>query len=86
MQTTCLQTFNNHGDPLTTADTQRCQPGGFIALLQRVNQRYQNPCAACANWMPQRDRAAIDVHFLLREIEFASNRQILCGKGFVGFD
>ena len=62
------------------------RPAPAAARLQRVHQRRQDACAAGADRMSQRDRAAVDVDFRGIELELADDGQRLRGEGFVQLD
>ena len=81
-----LQPFDDCGDSLAAADTQRSQTDFLILLDQRMQQRHQNSRSAGADRMPQRYRAAIYIYFLLRPAQFLADCQELSREGFICFD
>jgi hypothetical protein len=47
-----LSTFHNHGDPLATTNTERCQAIASLLALHSVEQGNQDTCATGPNGMP----------------------------------
>ena len=56
--------LDDEGERLAAADAERGEPALRVAVLHRVEQRRQDARAARADGMPERDRAAADVHLL----------------------
>src|SRR5687767_2344977 len=56
-----LRALDREGHPVATAEAQGGDPAAQPSLLQRVEQRRQDACAACADRMPERHRPAVDV-------------------------
>ncbi len=55
----------------------------YIAANHLVDQRHQHARPARPNRMPQRHRAAIDVHAVHIQAQFAANAQRLYGERFI---
>src|SRR3989441_6094942 len=49
-------------DPLAEADAHRLEPVATAAPLKLVEQGRHELCAGAAEWVAERDRAAVDVH------------------------
>src|SRR6185503_7365679 len=73
-----------HG--IAAAETQRGEPGGLVAILERVKQRGEDARAARANRMTEGDRAAVHVHAIPIPRQALPVRNRLRRERFVRFD
>ena len=71
---------------LADADAQRREAVAAAAAAQLVRERDDEPGAAHAERMAERDRAAVDVHALLVEPELAHDGEALRGERLVQLD
>ena len=79
--------MQHHGEALADADADRRDAVAAAAAAQLVRQRAEDPRAGGAEWMPDRDRASIDVDALRIEVGPLSNaRERLSGEGLVELD
>ena len=81
-----LQRFHNRRDALAAADARRREAVLLAAPPQLVRQRQQQPRAAHAERMAERDRAAVDVDLVAIEAELLLDREVLPGERFVDLD
>src|SRR5712691_7949734 len=77
VRATARKTLEQRSLSLPDADTERGQPIAGAAPAQLVQQRYDKPRAAHAEWMAERDRTAVHVQLLLVEPELASDHEAL---------
>src|SRR5207247_6342446 len=80
-----LQRLHNHRNPHPAADAQRCDSVPELPRTQGINQCRQDPRAAGANRMTERDGAAIHVDLRRVEAELAHDRERLDGERLVQF-
>ena len=78
--------FDTHGDTHAAADTQGRKALAGVAALHFVKQGHENPCARCADRMPESNRPAIDIDLFRIEAQRAIDRAGLRGESFIGFD
>ena len=78
--------LEQRGLALADADAQRREPVAAAAAAQLVRERDDEPGAAHAERVAERDRAAVDVHALLVEAEVAHDGEALRGEGLVQLD
>src|SRR5205807_5784004 len=78
--------FYNSSDTLSHADAHSRQAIPAPAPLQFVQQCHNQPGATAAKWMPQSNRAPVDVELLLVNLQLAYTLEYLDGKGFVEFN
>ena len=79
----CLQRFDRHCDAHSAADAERGDAVPKTSRLERVQQRGENPCAACTDWMAERNGAAVDVHLRRIHAKLSHDRQRLRSERFV---
>src|SRR5450759_5189786 len=82
----CSVACNAHGDAHAAADAQSGEALLGIALLHFMQQRHQHARAGCADWMAERDRAAVDVDLGGIPAEVLVDRAGLRREGFIGLD
>src|ERR1019366_6580297 len=68
-----LSALQHHRDALTAADAQRCNAEVRVALGHLVEQRHQDPRAARADGMADRDGPPVDIEPVLGHCEFATD-------------
>src|SRR5579864_3189547 len=78
-----LQILHDHRNTLAAADACRGQAILSFATAQFVQQRNHQPRSCCAQRMAQRNRAAIDVHFVAIETKLFFDGEILPCKSLV---
>ena len=78
-----IEAFDDHRDALATTDTGCCEAMFLVSAFQFVKQGDHQTRPGCAQRVPQRDRAAIDVYLFAIQPKFLLDSEILCGKGFV---
>src|SRR5271157_1375582 len=81
-----LAALHAHGDAHAAADAQRGEAFLGVAPRHLVEQGYQDAGAGCADRMPERDGAAIDVDFAGIPAEVLVDRAGLGGESLVGLD
>src|SRR5208283_1324549 len=69
-----------------TAHAKRGNASFGLAPKHLVQQGDCNSCSGAADWMAERNGAAIDVRFLRIEMQLPVAGQNLCGEGFVDLD
>src|SRR5258708_2387527 len=72
--------------PLGPARAVGCRAEPPAAGLEIVQQRRDEAAARGAEWMAQRDGAAVRIQLVLVDAELAHHGQRLCSKGLVEFD
>src|SRR5664279_1643881 len=72
-----LERFNDHRDPLTTADAGRAEPIPLASGLERVQEMRADARARRGERMAHRNRAAVDVEFIAIDAEPALHRAYL---------
>ena len=77
---------HDRGDALAAADAGGRQAALLAAAPQLEQQRQQQPRAAHAERMAERDRAAVDVDLVAIEPELLLDREILAGERLVDLD
>src|SRR5690606_24826857 len=77
--------LNAHRDAHAATDTQRCEPLLGIAALHLVQERDENTGARRTDRMPDRDRAAVDVHDIRIPTHVLVDGTGLGGEGLIGF-
>src|SRR3954465_12371017 len=80
--------FDNHRNALPHADAHGAQRVAAAAAMQLIGRGSHQARAAHAQWMAQRDGAAvgIDAGVIVAQAELAQHRQSLRGKGLIQFD
>src|SRR4029079_7340285 len=73
-------------DAVAASQTERRDAPREPPALQRIEQCGQHASAAGSDWMPERNRAAVHVDFLLRDPQFAKHGDHLDGKRFVDLE
>src|SRR5262245_16590229 len=81
-----LYGFDNRRDALAAADARGSQAALQISPSQLEHQRQQQAGSGHAEWMSQRNRAAVHVDLVAIEAQLLLDRQILRRKGFVHLD
>src|SRR6185437_8288281 len=81
-----LQALDDGGDALADADAHRRQAVAPAAPLQLVEQRRHQPRAGAAEWMAERDGAAIDVDLRRVQFQLADALERLRGERLIQFD
>src|SRR5580698_6223271 len=81
-----IQTFNDHGNSLPSADAGCRQAIFLLAAVQFVEQRDYEPSSGCAQGMSEGDGPAVHIDFVAIEAEFLFDSKILRGEGFIDFD
>src|SRR5580704_9281228 len=80
--------FEHHRDALTDADAHRAQRKAALAPMEFVHGSRGKPRTAGAEWVAERDRAAvrIDARLVVGETELPQYRERLSGERLVEFD
>ena len=81
-----LHHLHDHRRRFSTADADRGKASLQSAILQRVNQRDENPRAARHDRMTKGDGAAVDVEFVVGDARVLHRCECDDGKRFVDFE
>src|SRR5260221_9825135 len=83
---TALDALEDRRDPLTAADAERREPVLALPLAELGDEREREPRARRAEWMPERDRAAVHIRLVAVEAELLLDCQVLRREGLVDLD
>jgi len=75
-----LNPFNDGGDAHAAADAERGEAEALVPAFEFVEQGAQDHAAGGAQWMPHGDGAAVDVHFLVRDVQLTLEPHDYGGK------
>ena len=65
---TLLGEFDRHGGGLAATDAKTCNTAFAAGFAQSADQRHDDSCPRCADWMPQGTRAAMDIDLRMRQL------------------
>src|SRR5262252_3608649 len=78
-----LDAFDSKGESVAAAHAEGGDTAFQVAVLERVEQRRENPAAARTDRVAERDCAAVDVDPARLEAEFVEHGHRLNGERFV---